>query len=281
MSDAEEVEYSASSEESQETVTTENICNECMRVFSSISKLNRHLKEQHFDPQSVLKCRSCEKVFRRKEHLKRHERGHHLGDKVQCPLCSSRFVENCKLMKHLLEKHEVYKCSRCSTVVKTRDPQTHVCEEGFAFPEVSYRCKFCDRSYKRKGYLVKHIEQLHSNTSANFSDVIAELQRLETPSASVGKSLYSDKCEMYEYEIGLEYDLQGRDGTVEKKDVFSGVIKLPKIMGYNKQKNLIFGKAEIGKRIEEMIELSTLKTSPLKIRPHPPASPAQTEQAHN
>ena len=278
MSDAEE---SQSSEASSETETTESICNECMKVFSSISKLNRHLKEQHANEQSVFPCRSCEKVFRRKEHLKRHERGHHLGDKVQCPLCSSRFVENCKLMKHLLEKHEVYKCSRCSAVLKTRDPQTHVCEAGFAFPEASYKCKFCDRSYKRKGYLVKHIEQLHSKTSNNFSDVVAELQRLETPSASIGKSLYSDKCEMYEYEIGLEYDVKGRDGTVEKKDIFSGVIKLPKIMGYNKQKNLIFGKVEIGKRIEELIQHSTLKPSPLKIKPSLEDSPAQTELAHN
>ena len=66
---------------------------------------------------------------------------------------------------------------------------------------------------------------------------------------------------MYEYEIGLEYDVQ-KDGLIAgKKDIFSGTIWLPKIMGYQGSKNLIFGQFEIGdsrkNRIDDQMGLKT------------------------
>jgi Zinc finger, C2H2 type len=222
------------------------VCDECMRPFASLSKLNRHRKEQHAETLPKFECRSCDKCFTRREHLKRHERACHLGDKIQCPLCSSRFIEKCRLMKHLLEKHEVYKCSKCSAVIKTRTPEVHVCGSGFAFPEAEYGCKFCEKKYRRKGYLIKHLESYHGRKADRFKDVVAELQRLETPLASVSKSLCS---ELYEYEIGVEYDIKDETGaTTGKRDIFSGLINLPKIMAYAGSKNLIFGKLEIGPR---------------------------------
>lgn len=149
-------------------------------------------------------------------------------------------------MKHLLEKHEVYKCSKCSAVIKTRSPEAHTCGSGFAFPEAEYACKFCPKKYRRKGYLVKHLQSFHGPKADKFKDVVAELQRLDTPLASVSKSLCS---ELYEYEIGVEYDIKDEKGTITgKRDIFSGLINLPKIMAYAGSKNLIFGKLEIGSR---------------------------------
>ena len=250
----------SSSEGENVSETRDCLCDECMKVFSSISKLNRHLREQHSEKTLTAKCEYCKKEFRRKEHLKRHIRSHHLGDKVQCPLCSARFVEKCKLMKHLVEKHEVYKCRKCNSVLKTRDPQTHECEESLKFPIIPFECKFCQRKYKRRGYLIKHLEQFHGPTTDKFHEVVSELQRLETPCQSIGKSVYSEKGEMYEYEIGLEYDVEKNDGKIEKRDVFSGLIRLPKIMGYNGTKNLIFGKIEIGKRMGDLLDGSEISS---------------------
>jgi len=227
-----------------------------MRPFASVSKLNRHVREQHpVQPLPTFTCNRCGKSFARKEHLKRHERAFHFGDKVQCPLCSARFVEKCRLRQHLLEKHEVFNCEKCGTVVKTRNPEAHICTNDFGFPEAEYPCKFCDKKYRRKGYLVKHLEQFHGSTTNKFKDVVSELHRLESPLASVNKSLISsDKCSVYEYEIGVEYDIDRGKGTEEKKDLFSGVIRLPKILSHAGTKNLIFGKFEIGSALAKSKE---------------------------
>lgn len=229
------------------------ICNECMLPFATRSKLNRHTKEQHSDQLTkadLFNCRGCNKSFRRKEHMKRHEKACHLGDKQQCPLCSARFVEKCRLMKHLLERHEVYKCQHCSGIVKCRTASDHVCEEGIRFPEPQYHCKFCNKTYRRKGYYVKHLEEFHGPSTHNkFTEVVSELQRLETPWASCTKSAGS---ELYEYEIGLEYDVDKGKGPTGKVDIFSGVIRLPRLMSYlgnsKTPTGLLFGKFELGKR---------------------------------
>lgn len=110
---------------------------------------------------------------------------------------------------------------------------------------------------------MKHLEQFHG-PKTNLTDVVNELNRLETPLASVAKSLCS---ELYEYEIGVEYDVEKNGTTTEKRDIFSGVIKLPKIMGYQGTKNLIFGHLEIGqKSLNHLKDLQ--KAIPL---PPPPA----------
>lgn len=229
------------------------ICNECMCPFATRSKLNRHIREQHSDMvkmEDLFHCRGCRKSFRRKEHMKRHEKACHLGDKLQCPLCPSRFVEKCRLMKHLLEKHEVYKCQHCNGIVKSRNARDHNCEEGLRFPEPQFQCKFCDKRYRRKGYLVKHLEEFHGpQTNNKFTEVVNELQRLETPWASCAKSAGS---ELYEYEIGLEYDVDKGKGPANKVDIFSGTIKLPRLMSYlgnsKTPTGLLFGRFELGKR---------------------------------
>lgn len=249
----------------QGSVKQDLVCDECMIPFVSVSKLNRHLREQHSEKVTAYECLICQKTFRRKEHLKRHERACHLGDKIQCPLCSSRFIEKCRLMKHLLDKHEVYKCSKCCAVIKTRSPEVHACGSGFAFPRLDQVCKFCNKSYRRKGYLIKHLQEFHGAKADKFKEVLSELERLETPLASVSKSLCS---ELYEYEIGVEYDIKSQNGTTtEKRDIFSGLINLPKIMAYAGTKNLIFGKVEIGSNPENAL-LDTL-VKPKALNPPP------------
>ena len=258
----EDIETTSADEEGEKR--QDLVCDECMVPFVSQSKLNRHIREKHSVEEVIYECKRCQKTFRRKEHLKRHERAFHLGDKISCPLCPSRFIEKCRLMKHLLEKHEVYKCSKCSAVIKTRSPEAHVCASGFAFPEAEYGCKFCDRKYRRKGYLVKHLEQFHGPKTDKFKEVVSELQRLETPLASCTKSLCS---ELYEYEIGVEYDVEKNGSTTEKRDIFSGLIKLPKILGYAGTKNLIFGQFEIGQKPCHAIKEVPIKPKPLGSSP--------------
>ena len=91
-----------------------------MKCFASKSKFNRHMREIHSKKKvRRFNCTACSKTFKRKEHLNRHIRAKHLGDKIQCPLCVSRFTEQYKLKNHLLEKHEVYKCDKCGAIIRS------------------------------------------------------------------------------------------------------------------------------------------------------------------
>lgn len=230
------------------------ICNECMKPFCSRAKLNRHIKEKHSLIHMRFECHKCKRNFARQEHLKRHERASHKGDKFQCPLCVARFVEKCQLRRHLLDTHEVFKCGICQAIMKTRSLEDHVCDSQSVVRDERFGCRFCPKKYKRKAYLVKHLEDVHVKETSNFQEVVDELGKLETPHVSVGKSCYSDSRtsgkDFYEFEIGLEYDIQKEAGAPkeEKKSVFTGMIKLPKFLSHTVLKNPIFERVELSSR---------------------------------
>lgn len=260
-------------------------CDECMKCFSSISKYNRHMREVHTSQNKRFKCQVCSKTFKRKEHLNRHIKAKHLGDKLQCPLCVARFVEPYKLKNHLRDKHLVYKCEKCGVIVKTNILGKHECNDEYIQDKPGFTCRICNKQYKRKGYLIKHLEAVHKNCADANERTLAKNELLKNQDAekqiethldnesedtldntddlikndlvvknkllksSLTKSDSSLKTrDFYELEINLEYDVITKEGQalgtpskIVKKDLFSGMIKLPKAFAKNFINNQMFG----------------------------------------
>ena len=94
-------------------------CDDCCITFSNKRNLKRHNKEKHFDTGganlgfvedleelNLITCLQCEKKFKRKSELKRHEDSvHRTEENFQCPNCSKTFARKDNLIRHTKKKH--------------------------------------------------------------------------------------------------------------------------------------------------------------------------------
>ncbi|XP_033162862.1 uncharacterized zinc finger protein CG2678 [Drosophila mauritiana] len=78
-------------------------CDLCLKKFSSVYALKRHMLTHNRQPD-IRKCTYCSEEFHTEEHLKRHERGH-TGDLFRCEFCSLVFVDVNYLQKHKKRIH--------------------------------------------------------------------------------------------------------------------------------------------------------------------------------
>ena len=80
-------------------------CSICQQTFTRNRDRTRHMRTQHSDPK--FKCMTCDKLFRRKDQLKQHNRKHCGEDTVKahlhwkCQLCSAAFQYLHDLQSHL------------------------------------------------------------------------------------------------------------------------------------------------------------------------------------
>lgn len=68
-------------------------------------------------PSEPFPCQSCDKVYKRKGALIRHDRLVHQNHKpFKCPSCIQRFSEKCDMEIHFYSQHSCggeYKCDQC------------------------------------------------------------------------------------------------------------------------------------------------------------------------
>ena len=83
--------------------------------------------------ETDLQCQVCQKMFKRKDNLRRHGRIHS-GQKVPCDICKREFIDRYELQRHKNRVHN---------------------------PGVVYRCDVCDKEYKTLVGRDKH-KQIHS-----------------------------------------------------------------------------------------------------------------------
>ena len=106
-------------------------------------------------------CKTCNKRFKLKHHLKDHERIHTGEVPFKCKICSKRF----KQIGHL-KQHEIihtgefpYECKAC----KKRFNQISNLKrhERIHTGEVPFECKTCGKRFRQKITLIKH-ERIHT-----------------------------------------------------------------------------------------------------------------------
>jgi len=171
------------------------ICPICYKVLSSISKCNRHLREQHSEVPHEFLCQKCNKTFKRKQHLERHEKSCQKEGRIYCSICPKSFCEGYRLKEHLRRIHRSIKCSNCKSVFM-RD-QKHFCEGPRHF------CEMCGKDYQRKGTLENHLLEMHNTCSFSIPPVFPSFSSPSPQSKQrIGGELPSIEPGLYKYLLG-------------------------------------------------------------------------------
>lgn len=109
-------------------------CTHCIRRFSDVHHLSRHIKLTHRNDQYLYDCAHCMRQFVRKANKDKHENqcnGHH----YECHLCK---VYVTKVRNHM---------------------QRHMRMHTGATP---FRCMVCRKSFQQKYSLIRHLNNIHS-----------------------------------------------------------------------------------------------------------------------
>ena len=150
----------------------------CGTTFRHDSTLTMHVRTRH-EHKRPFKCEYCEHTFGRLSHLRKHMKkvcGPNKPEKpatmiIQCKYCEEIFPSKIELRKHLVtcEKKEC----------KPKEPSQvalhvcNICNKDFASPynvrrhqlthsdERPYACQYCNKAFKEKSSLTKHVKRVH------------------------------------------------------------------------------------------------------------------------
>lgn len=128
-------------------------------MFTSISNMQRHIREVHENPK-VYKCQYCEEKFTQKLKMRRHEISKHTGIyPYNCDKCSRGFYQQWQWEKHE-ETCKVYPCPSCEETFDKWTLFIKHCKET-QHSRKYYKCEFCERVYVKPGELQKHVAAKH------------------------------------------------------------------------------------------------------------------------
>ncbi len=139
----------------------------CTSAFPLNKTLLRHVKLVHQNVKNFT-CNICDKKFQTSGHLQRHVNTHNDEYNFPCNTCDGKFKTNYELNAHVTRKHTItdtmFKCDydTCTAQFKMKnDFAKHLkCVHG----NETFSCNFddnCDKIYKTKKDLDRHIERFH------------------------------------------------------------------------------------------------------------------------
>lgn len=148
-------------------------CELCLKTYNYKSWC-RHMTEVHVDLK--LNCNICNKTFKSRQTLKRHQMYVHDGVKaswrfhkikcepVQCSKCPQMFMNRATLTAHIRNCHDqgVHKCKICDSVLKSRSYLLAHMKRVHYDDGKLHSCGICGNKFKSPRYLNVHIRNCHS-----------------------------------------------------------------------------------------------------------------------
>ncbi|XP_068082759.1 transcription factor hamlet [Anabrus simplex] len=144
-------------------------CDLCPRSFSCRSSLLSHLALRHGEVRNQEKrysCENCNKVFTDPSNLQRHIRAHHHGARSHaCPECGKTFATSSGLKQHT-HIHSSVKPFQCEVCFKAYTQFSNLCRHKrmHADCRMQIKCAKCGQSFSTVTSLHKHKRFCDSTT---------------------------------------------------------------------------------------------------------------------
>ena len=144
-------------------------CPQCFVICSDLDHLDGHIERVHNKPMLSLaqsnepsfSCEECEFTSRSNSSLRSHIRSTHLKEWINCSVCDKRIIKwsiSVHMRKHIDKR---FKCNPCDkTYREKRDLSKHIL---YAHKNFRHQCKIC---YKDVPNIWQHMKFMHK-TEAN------------------------------------------------------------------------------------------------------------------
>eukprot|EP01083_Nonionella_stella_P026107 71887_1 len=136
-------------------IFSEYTCKDCDEVFTSPSVFEHHAAEKH-DNLRPFWCTQCPKTYLKQAALDGHIRKIHQKEvNFRCEWCGKAFFERTTYNMHC-KKH---------TGIKSEPGQTATappCKRIKKFKPTKFACTQCDRVFRKKYYLKRHVINMHT-----------------------------------------------------------------------------------------------------------------------
>lgn len=170
-----------------------NICFQCGKAFSAVSRLKAHLVIHETPNEEQYKCTKCDQSFPTKASKNSHMAISHGPEyRYRCPYCKDSFKSYPDRLKHLKESHGKkieYACHLCPAVFSLHNQRTKhikyvhirhkefccdICPDKFVTKaqlqhhmvkhvgERKFQCEVCKKAYARRKTLREHM-RIHNN----------------------------------------------------------------------------------------------------------------------
>jgi len=147
-------------------------CDQCGKEFQKKNKLNRHVKEAHSD-EKPYQCEVCDAHFKRNSHLTRHKKLKHSEDpkSFNCTIdsCVQKFATKQHLDRHIKTIHfgEKIKCEECDIIFNKKSLLAkHLCTVHNQPKPFLCNLQSCTQGFFRETDLAKHQTTSHKENTA-------------------------------------------------------------------------------------------------------------------
>ena len=140
-------------------------------LFNQTEKLREH-DTGHTSPETSFKCGECDKQFRKKTHLRKHQ-ARHAAILLKCALCDKQYRDSRALRRHELRhaKRTVpVPCPICGISFKNSHGMEihkfkHLGPRETPETESNFKCRFCGLILTSQAKKARHEFEVHDNNS--------------------------------------------------------------------------------------------------------------------
>lgn len=136
-------------------------CQECLgSSFQNMGAYRVHQRLVHGDPIPN-ECQYCDRCFKDKEYLMKHERTHDGSRPYQCNYCQKTFaqISNRTLHEKIHESEKAYKCQQCDMGFNLRHKLV-LHQRIHDNNNDRSSCQFCVKAFRQSEYRLLH-ERIH------------------------------------------------------------------------------------------------------------------------